>query len=178
MSLFLRRSLSERSENLQRSPSLASIRENDSSDSWSTHENADDRNDRIQGKCESRKLDYLQVEFDLICWWCQQWKCRDKSSCWHQVPVILSLGTECFHNKNHLLASFGAHCASPLHWQKFSESFSACGRNKFLCLVNIRLFVSSSVNSPSQSTIDRRELRVGPETIDKPSHCKDKIKTQ
>lgn len=66
MSLFLRRSLSESSENLQRSPSLASIRENDSSDSWSTHENADDRNDRIQGKCESRKLDYVVCKLNLI----------------------------------------------------------------------------------------------------------------
>jgi hypothetical protein len=46
-SFFVRRSLSESSENLTRSPSLASIRE---SDSWSTHENDDDRNEKIQKK--------------------------------------------------------------------------------------------------------------------------------
>jgi len=48
MSLFLRRSVSESSENITRSPSLTSIREN--VDSWSTHENDDNRNDRIQNK--------------------------------------------------------------------------------------------------------------------------------
>ena len=52
MSLFLRRSVSESSENLPRSPSLASIREGNSSDSWSTLENTDDRNDQIQRKSE------------------------------------------------------------------------------------------------------------------------------
>lgn len=52
MSLFLRRSLSESSETLQRSPSLASIREGGSADSWSTHEGADDRDERVVGKRE------------------------------------------------------------------------------------------------------------------------------
>lgn len=47
MSLFLR-SISVSSENLTRSPSLASIRER--SDSWSTHENESDRNEKIQQK--------------------------------------------------------------------------------------------------------------------------------
>lgn len=50
MSLFLRRSISESSEQLQRSPSLASIRENGSPDSWSTHENDDDRQDKRSAK--------------------------------------------------------------------------------------------------------------------------------
>lgn len=48
MSLFLRRSVSESSENITRSPSLTSIREN--ADSWSTHEHDDDRNDKIQNR--------------------------------------------------------------------------------------------------------------------------------
>lgn len=52
MSLFLRRSVSESTENLPRSPSLASIRETNSLDSWSTHENVDDRNEQIQRKSE------------------------------------------------------------------------------------------------------------------------------
>lgn len=49
MSLFLRRSVSESSENLPRSPSLASIRETGSSDSWSTHD-GEDRNEKINRK--------------------------------------------------------------------------------------------------------------------------------
>ena len=44
----MRRSVSESSENITRSPSLTSIREN--TDSWSTHENDDERNDRIYNK--------------------------------------------------------------------------------------------------------------------------------
>lgn len=52
MSLFLRRSLSESSENLPRSPSLASIRENGSPDAWSTHENVDDRDEKVIGRRE------------------------------------------------------------------------------------------------------------------------------
>jgi hypothetical protein len=50
MSLFLRRSMSESSEQLQRSPSLASIRENNSPDSWSTIENEDDKQDKRSAK--------------------------------------------------------------------------------------------------------------------------------
>lgn len=50
MSLFLRRSISESSEQLQRSPSLASIRENGSSDSWSTIENEEDQQDKRSAK--------------------------------------------------------------------------------------------------------------------------------
>lgn len=50
-SLFFRRSISESSESiLTRSPSLASIREQNSTDSWSTHENDDDRNERVLSK--------------------------------------------------------------------------------------------------------------------------------
>ena len=49
MSIFVR-SVSESSENLTRSPSLASIREHNSTDSWSTHENDEDRNEKIQNK--------------------------------------------------------------------------------------------------------------------------------
>lgn len=49
-SLFVRRSLSESSENLTRSPSLASIREQNSTDSWSTHENDEDRNEKVLKK--------------------------------------------------------------------------------------------------------------------------------
>lgn len=50
-SLFFRSSISESSENiLTRSPSLASIREQNSTDSWSTHENDDDRNERVLSK--------------------------------------------------------------------------------------------------------------------------------
>lgn len=57
MSLFLRRSISESSENLQRSPSLASIRErSNSTDSWSTHETKEDRDGKIQCTSESKKL--------------------------------------------------------------------------------------------------------------------------
>lgn len=45
----MRRSLSESSENLTRSPSLASIRERAASESWSTHD--DETNDeKIQKK--------------------------------------------------------------------------------------------------------------------------------
>lgn len=50
MSLFLRRSISESSEQLQRSPSLASIRENGMSDSWSTIENEEDRQEKRSAK--------------------------------------------------------------------------------------------------------------------------------
>lgn len=56
MSLFLRRSISESSENLNRSPSLASIREQNSSDSWSTHENDEERNEKISGKNGKSKI--------------------------------------------------------------------------------------------------------------------------
>lgn len=49
-SFFVRASLSESSENLTRSPSLASIREQASTDSWSTHENDEDRSEKIQSK--------------------------------------------------------------------------------------------------------------------------------
>ena len=62
MSLFLRRSLSESSENLPRSPSLASIREDGSNDSWSTHEGPDDRNERVVGKREYNKKNLLSPE--------------------------------------------------------------------------------------------------------------------
>lgn len=57
MSLFIR-SNSESSEGMQSSTSLASIRERCSSDSWSTHENADDRNEKIQRKQSESKINH------------------------------------------------------------------------------------------------------------------------
>lgn len=57
--LFVRRSISESSENLTRSPSLSSIREH--SNSWSTHENEDDRKEKI-----SRKSGEFLPQFSFI----------------------------------------------------------------------------------------------------------------
>lgn len=55
-SFFVRRSLSESSDNLTRSPSLASIREQNSTDSWSTHENEEDRGEKVQKNGESKLI--------------------------------------------------------------------------------------------------------------------------
>lgn len=62
MSLFLRRSISESSEQLQRSPSLASIRENNSPDSWSTIENEDDKQDKRSAKNGEFKFEFIIVK--------------------------------------------------------------------------------------------------------------------
>ena len=61
-SLFFRRSISESSESiLTRSPSLASVREQNSTDSWSTHENDDDRKERVLSKIgEPKNIFYLK----------------------------------------------------------------------------------------------------------------------
>lgn len=61
MSLFLRRSISESSEQLQRSPSLASIRENGMSESWSTIETVEDEQEK-----RSAKNGELTIVFE--CW--------------------------------------------------------------------------------------------------------------
>lgn len=52
------------------------------------------------------------------------------------------------------------------------------GRKNFLCLVNIRLAVSSTVNIASSSTIGCCEPQVDRKSFDNSSYCKDTNETQ
>lgn len=120
MSLFLRRSLSESSENLPRSPSLASIRENSSPDAWSTHENIDDRDEKVVGRREYKNLNRV----NLINY------SDDVSEIYSKLIIKLPLErlffpthrwflAYCYHNKNHLLLPTRSAQVCFVCWQSF-----------------------------------------------------------